>query len=52
MSDMHYGTEARMLEAEMERRAVARRANRPRFELPAAPTRHRLPTRLRGWRSV
>jgi hypothetical protein len=34
MSDIHYGTEARMLEAEMERRAVARRAARPRFEPP------------------
>jgi hypothetical protein len=52
MSDIHYGVEARMLEAEMERRAVARRAARPRFDPPATPTRHRLPARLRGRRSV
>lgn len=39
MSETHYGMEARMLEAEMERSAVVRRASRPRFEPPGAPTR-------------
>jgi hypothetical protein len=39
MSETHYGMDARMLEAEMERSAVARRAARPRLEPPPAPTR-------------
>jgi hypothetical protein len=52
MSDMHFGLEARMRELELERKSVARRAAHARFEPPAAPTRHRLPARLRGWRGV
>lgn len=52
MSDIHYGLEARMLEAQLERTAVTRRAARPRPEVPAVPTRHRLPGRRAGRRKV
>ena len=41
MSDTHYGVEAGMMAAAMERDVRTRHATRPRPAPPAAPTRHR-----------
>jgi hypothetical protein len=50
MTESMSGFEARARQSEI-REAAERRSSRPRFE-PPAPVRRRLPTRLRGWRSV